>query len=199
MAVLVFAVAAPFITHAGDIILNGDFHDGTTHWHGDGQAVDGTPGLSIELKSDRWTAVYQRFSAECKTFKLKITYSISDDCTLLTKKSADDLVPSFTSIALERATGLANHIYDVEMQSGQWVVMAVDPSGYNTSQQTVYLNNRYGGDGSSSSGSDVGNPRTFTATMYHYAYFQDQSLCLAFPPGQGTITITKIEAIPPPK
>jgi len=196
---LFLVVAFSFPTSASDLLLNGDFHDGTTHWHGDGEAVDGTPGLVIRLRKDRWTAVCQRFSAEAKNLKLKVTYSISDGSTLLAKGSSDELIPSFSATALERATGLANHIYETAMHPGEWLAMTVDPSGYNSGSHPVYVNNRYNDDDSSSgnNGSDPGNPRTFSTVLYHYMYFQDSSLCLAFPPGEGTVTITNVELDPP--
>jgi hypothetical protein len=38
VTVLFLAGAALLSAHADDILLNGDFTDGKTHWHGDGDA-----------------------------------------------------------------------------------------------------------------------------------------------------------------
>ncbi len=42
------------------------------------------------------------------------------------------------------------------------------------------------------------NPRTYSTTLSEWnKQFNRDDLCLAFPPGQGTVTITSVEAIPP--
>src|ERR1700735_651778 len=107
---LLLTVVSPSVIRAGDIILNGNFSDGKTHWHGDGDAPDIGGSRVLTLNPDRWTVVYQDFSAEATQLRLKVTYSYSDDCTLAKPRSPDTLVPPLDSHGLEAVTGMANSI-----------------------------------------------------------------------------------------
>ena len=184
---------------ASDIILNSDFSDGKTHWHGDGDAPDAGGKLVITLKPDKWTVVRQNFSANSASLKLKITYSFSDDCTL--GKNGDALIPPLTATGLDEACGLDNNIYNVTLDSkwDLWTVILVS-GGTLISEYPIYTNNyggTYRGYGSQNTTDATGN-QTFTTQLKQWDnQFISDDLCLCFPPGQGTVTLTDVEITPP--
>jgi hypothetical protein len=185
MAVGFLAIVALPLAHGGDILLNGDFSDGKTHWHGDGDAPDTGGRLVITLKPDKWSIVYQDFNAESAQLRIKITYSLSDDCSLVAKKSDDAMVPPLTADGFEDATGLQTGISNVTLSGDEsWMVLVIS-GGWLQQENPVFIK-------------PGSNPRTFTATLSQWSgHFINDSLCLAFPPGQGTVTITKVELIGP--
>jgi hypothetical protein len=170
---------------ADDILLNGNFTDGKTHWHGDGDSPDTGGRLVITLKPDKWTVVYQNFSFDSSELQLKLTYALSDDCTLA-KGSGDKLVTPLTSLGLEEATGMANNIFNVTLpRRTAWMVLLVG-GGMMESEEPVFLRR------------DAKDPRTFITTLSEWnGKFINDALCLAFPPGQGTVTLTDVELLPP--
>jgi hypothetical protein len=186
MALLVM-VAGLSSARAGDVLLNGDFADGKTHWHGDGDAPDTGGPLVITLQPDKWTVVYQSFSAETPQLELKITYVLSDDCTLAVKRSPDDLVPPLTGKNILEATGMENDIRNLMLPArASWMVVIVR-NGRLQRETPVRLKP-----------ADDPNPRIFTTTLSEFnGRFANDDLCLTFPPGKGTVTLTKVELLAP--
>jgi hypothetical protein len=183
---LLLTVLSTSMIRADDIILNGDFSDGKTHWHGDGDVPDIGGSLVITLKPDKWTVVYQEFSAEATQVRLKITYSYSADCTLAQPRSPDTLVPPLDADSLEAATGLPNVIGNINLPgTAAWMVVMTS-GGRFRGEHPVYAK------------SSDSNPRTYATTLTEWSrQFNADDLCLAFPPGQGTVTITSVKVIPP--
>jgi hypothetical protein len=192
---LFLAVVSASTSRADGIILNSDFSDGKTHWHGDGDAPDAGGKLVITLKPDKWTVVRQNFSANAPALKLKVTYSLSDDCTL--GKTGDTLTPPLTSTALEEACGLDNSIYNVTFEKYElWTVLIVS-GGSLMSEDPVY--NFHSGSGyQSQNTTDASGEKTFTTQLSQWSgQFASDDLCLCFPPGQGTVTLTGVQLTPP--
>jgi len=180
---------------ADAIILNSNFSDGKTHWHGAGDAPDAGGKLVITLKPDKWTVVRQNFSSNAPALKLKIVYSLSDDCTL--GKTGDTLIPPLTSTALDEACGLDNSIYNVTLSKYEsWTVLVVS-GGIVMSEDPIY--NYHTGSGYQSENvTDSSGNSTFTTQLSQWSgQFVSDDLCLCFPPGQGTVTLTDVELIPP--
>ena len=175
------ALIAP--ARAYNPLVNGDFHDGKTHWEGDGDASDSGGPLVITLKPDKWTAVRQTFSADCQEARLKITYSVSADCSFLAKKSSDGTIPSLTAHALDEATTLQNGISPVIMDSSNSCLVLMVAGGYLYWQYPFAL--EYKKDGT----------RTFSTTT-EWGPVTHVDLCIAFPPGHGTVTLVDVELIP---
>lgn len=171
---------------ADDILLNGDFADGKTHWHGDGDSPETGGRLVITLNPDKWTAVYQTFSAEIAPLQLKITYELSSDCTLLATQSTEQPTAPLTSDALREATGLPNTIFNIGLAHNcAWLILLVG-DGTMVEERHVYIR------------PNKKNPYVFNEAISPWnGKFDDTSLCLAFPPGHGTVTLTKVELLPP--
>ena len=186
LALFLAVVSASTSRADDDIILNGNFQDGKTHWHGDGDVPDIGGSLVITLKPDKWSVVYQDFSAETTQLRLKITYSYSDDCTLAKPRSPDQLVPPLDAAGLEQATGMENAIGSLNLPgTSSWMVVMTSGGRYR-GEHPVY------------SGTNDANPRTYSTTLSEWSReFNRDDMCLAFPPGQGTVTITEVKVIPP--
>jgi len=195
-----FAILMAFSAARADsaIILNGNFSDGKTHWHGAGDAPDSGGKLVITLKPDKWTVVRQNFSASASAVMLKINYSFSDDCTL--GKNGDALAPPLTPTALDEACGLDNNIYNVTLDKSEvWTVVLVS-GGSLISEYPVYSGKSGGVNGyyRTQNTTDANGNQTFTAQLKQWdAQFLSDDLCLCFPPGQGTVTLTDVEITPP--
>jgi hypothetical protein len=186
---LLMAVSA---ARAGDIILNGDFSDGKTHWRGDGDAPDTGGRLVVTLKPGKWTVVRQTFNSNAPALKLKLTYALSSDCTL--GKSGDTLVPPLTAEGLREASGLDNGIGNLTVSKRELFIALVVGGGFVFSENPVY-------DGHYSNSDIVTNSdgsQTYTAQVTTWnGSFVDANLCLCFPPGQGTVTLTAAALTPP--
>ena len=177
--------------HAGDILLNSDFADGKTHWRGDGDAPDPGGKLVVTLKPDKWTVVRQTFSANATALQLKITYAFSDDCTL--GKTGDKLIPPLTAADLEEASGLESGMINVPTCKGEAFKALVVGGIFLFAEEIVLRQSDSHSYGSNSDGS-----MTFTGQFNTWnGPFDDANLCLCFPPGQGTVTLTSVKLTPP--
>jgi hypothetical protein len=194
MEVSLVSMAMAVVAHGSDILLNGDFSDGKTHWHGAGD-VSGNggaggaaaSGLVITLNPNKWTAVTQRFSASTTALKLKIRYSLSDDCTL--GKTGDKLVPPLTSDALDEACGVSSNVNISISNYELWKVLVV-AGGWVMSEDMVskFMDSAGTGAGEKTFSTDI---NTWSAA------FTDCDLCLCFPPGQGSVTLTEVKLVAP--
>lgn len=201
---MVALVAAVTTAHAGDIILNNDFSDGKTHWLGDGDASDTGEGLVITLKPDKWTVVRQMFSTDAALLKLTLIYTLSSDCTL--GKTGDEVVPPLTSEGLKQASALGYDTIDFGVAKNElFMALLLAPSGLHTKVHVrgdnfIYAFNPVYAESYCRSIS-VANPdgsQTFTAPFQTEGRFADGNLCLCFPPGAGTVTITHASLDPAP-
>jgi hypothetical protein len=196
MEVSLLSMAMAISVHGSDILLNGDFSDGKTHWHGDGDAPGGSGGgasggggLVITLNPDKWTAVTQRFSASTTALKLKITYSLSNDCTL--GKTGDKLIPPLTSDALDEACGVSSSMNIPMSKFELWKVIVVS-GGWPMTEDFV---RKFRDSNPADNGS---GERTYSSDINSWVgVFTDCNLCLCFPPGQGSVTLTEVKLVPP--
>jgi hypothetical protein len=186
------SVAMATAVHGSDILLNTDFSDGKTHWRGDGQS-DVAPlsggKLVITLNPDKWTAVSQRFSANATALKVIARYSLSEDCTL--GKMGDKLVPPLTPDALNQICGVGSLINIPASEYELWKVL-VASGNMLVSEGIVSQINR------SRSSDDSSGEKTYTADLNSWlGSFNDCTLCLCFPPGQGSVTLFEVKLLAP--
>ena len=191
-----------------EIMENADFSDGTTHWHGDCKPAgsDSTTdfitssttakGLLVELHSSTWTKVTQEMhnlKNVSATVDLTIEYQISSDFKSSDRKS------DYENIAASVGFGGAQ----IDGQPGQILAFIDAPpfsrasvassDSYNT--VTVYPDDV---SLASFAPSAEAGPHTFTRTirMPMPKGENHPTFCLAFSPGSGSVTITKISLIP---
>ena len=188
-----------------EVMENSDFSDGTTHWHGDCKPAgsDSTTdfvtnsqtvnGLLVELRSTKWTTVTQEIhddKAGGTPMVLTITYQTSSD--FKTSDRTDDYAnigPSigFGSAQLPGRVGRAIAMFDVPPASRA--------TSAGNDMILIYPDEVSAADFVPSTGQ---NPQTFTTTLRIPSDTpgNHRTFCLAFPPGAGSVTITKISLVP---
>jgi len=186
-----------------EFLKNSTFSDGTTYWHGDCKPagadsatdyVTSTPnasGIMVELHSTTWTKVTQELRGKPAppSAVLTITYQVSPGFKLSDRTSDyGNCGPNvgFGGANITSRPGEVVAFIDVPPLSRS----SVAPSGGMT-MITIY-------DDSVSHANFAPvtdqSPQTFTVRMHPPPPTADshQTLCLAFPPGNGSITISKI-------
>jgi hypothetical protein len=168
-----------------NLIQNGDFTDGITHWRGNGRTpADFAPanpfdkpdpftskGLIIPLRHRDWDKVAQDFKGKNTSGVLTITYRV-----------APDLVFS------DKAEDYQNMPYQLHYDGWQpvatppanWVVFLTD---FGTTHGTYWTIAPKLGSG------DV---QTFSAQLSGLTPFSDKTITLGFPPGSGNLVILSV-------
>jgi hypothetical protein len=180
---LVFLFFACTVSLHADILVNGDFADGRAHWKGDAKDPDATDNLSgpsplggvtIELKKDKWTKIYQTFSTHAKKLHYSITFALSSDYKPDTDQPEGGMSPS---PGLDDIEGLYP-LYGYG-RGGTW--MCITAQGYNESSFMLHPDAK------------KTDPQTLTGTIPGPPDVSNEMMIIfAFPPGVGTITLTKI-------
>ena len=180
-ALLLFAC---IISLHADILVNGDFSDGRAHWKGDAEDPDTggdlssasakQSGVTITLKKDKWTKIYQSFSTREKKLHYSITFTLSPDYEPDKSLPQGSMAPSPGLDDIEGLYPLYGY------GSGAW--MCILAQGYNESSFVLHPNEKKTGS-QTLTGVVPGAP---DAT-------NDMIIVFAFPPGEGTITLTKVE------
>jgi hypothetical protein len=215
LAALLALTTAPLC--AQSILENGDFSDGTNHWHGDVKPAgsDSTTdlltsqndakGVLVELRSHNWTKVTQEIH-DLKDVQpnsgvdLTIEYTVSTDFKL-----SDDVRSNYGGLAkldfpnarIPEQQGSIITFIDVQPA----VRATAQNSGYDSTSNSNVLTVTVHPD-------DVGyayltpdttaGTHTFTSTMWLPVPKTDDLpvFCIAVPPGEGSITISKITTSP---
>jgi len=191
-----------------EVLKNATFSDGTTYWHGDckpagsDSATDFVTsssheaGLMVELHSTSWTKVTQeiRGKAAPAGSVLTITYQVSSDFKLSDHPA--DYVKcgpnvGFGGAKIPSQQGKIIAFVDVPPVSRS----SVAGDGGGNTLITIYDDNvTY----AYITPATAQSPQTFTVQMHPPPPTEDshQTFCLAFPPGSGSITFTKISLAP---
>jgi hypothetical protein len=176
------------------VLANSDFSEGRAHWGGDAEemappdptSVTGTDtaaapatGVTINLKKDRWTLIYQSFTVRDPQLYYTITFKLSQDYKL-TSQGKDD----------QEAADLSNvpgvmKLYNLPI--GHWTMFytGTDPTD-ETSINTKSLDPN----------TTTVQSQTLTGKLINLNNGADANLILAFPPGEGSITLTTVSLSP---
>jgi hypothetical protein len=173
--------------HAHDILANGDFADGAAHWRGDGKSPSdaGQPdatGLIIQLDPTKWTKISQVFNTRESALSFTITYKTSSDCAFSNDASkGTDLMVSVEDLISLTGTRYRNPL---RLKAGSWLLMVNDPSEASMTYYEIQAK--------------IGSPdaQTVTGNIPKLVAHEEKQIFLAFPPGTGTITVTKIALAP---
>jgi hypothetical protein len=205
--------AAPLLAQddsgsSDEVLKNATFSDGTTYWHGDCKPAgsdsstdfitssSNATGLMVELHSTSWTKVTQEIRSKPAPpgSVLTVTYQVSSDFKL-SDRSAD-----YVNCGPNVGFGGAN----IPSQQGKIIAFvdvpplsrsSISANGGNNTLITIYddhVSYAYIAPAAAQS------PQTFTVTMHPPPPTPDchQTFCLAFPPGSGSITFTKVSLAP---
>jgi hypothetical protein len=175
----------------GDVLVNGDFSEGRAHWGGDAEnlaAPDGTTaadsgsapaGVTVTLKKDGWTMIYQSFTIRDPELYYTITFKLSADYKLANPGSHDEAAGDFSN-----GPGLMR-FYDVSLGHWSLITTGTDP----TDENSIRVK---------SLDPDVtsAQSQTLTGKLINLNNDADASLILAFPPGEGSVTLTTVSLSP---
>jgi hypothetical protein len=182
---IILMIAASSLTLRADILANGDFSDGTAHWKGDATPGDPasaglmmSPGVVIELNDSKWTKISQEFDTQENELSFSITYQTSSDCAFSTAKSKMSRdISQIIGLQLKKGNPMV-------LPQDSWMVILVD---YAKNLVTYFAVKPV-----------LGAPglQTVTGTIPRLEAHEDKTLYLAFPPGQGSVTLTNISLSP---
>jgi hypothetical protein len=174
--------ASPLFARA-DILANGNFSDGTAHWRGDGHDLsDGSPGIIIQLDPSKWTQISQTFNTRENALDFSVSFQTSSDFSLSTDpNSTIGNILSIADLADMTGTRFKNSIH---VDSGLWLLMVVDPA---EAMMTYYKIKTKPGS------TDVQTTKNAVPRLVAH---ENKTIFLAFPPGQGTITLLNIALTP---
>lgn len=189
MKIFAFALflLAPFIALRADdnLVLNGDFTEGAVHWKGDVKLpqtdsdalttsetpTPATPGLVIQLKPKNWVKITQQFEPKTPNLALSVTYSFSPDLAF-----SDDS---------KNYTNVAHFLgYDFwqpfNIPKGNWTLIVTD-----IAKGTLYYD-------AIPFAAGTKGPQTFSDKLSGLIPHEDETICLAFPPGKGSVTLLHV-------
>jgi len=184
----VLLLFACIISLHADILVNGNFADGRAHWKGDARDPDTTTGdltlanqvnrggVTITLKKDKWTKIYQNFATREKKLHYAITFTLSSDYRPDRSQTQDSgFAPT---PGLDDIEGLP--IY-YAMNGGEWMCI-LEQAGMGSSSFPISPDVK-----KADSQTLSGNLRGATGDET-----VDMLIVFAFPPGEGSITITNV-------
>jgi hypothetical protein len=191
------------VTVRADILSNGDFSDGKSHWKGDLRAAseqksndaaslehaNNTPGVIVDLKP-AWTQISQVFNSHETAFTYKITYQLSDDfapapedpAAIISKKHHNPNKPNLFLSKLVDASVAASNV-DPPM-GNELLLLIVDMSNLTFQEVKLQLNPTTNGQ------------QTFTGTLNELGAHDEKNLFLVFPAGQGSVTLLNVSLTP---
>ena len=191
--VFTLLIVASLISLRADILVNGNFADGRAHWKGDAQPLDQsdlsspstTAGVTITLKKDKWTKIYQFFTSKERKLRYSITFKLSDDYNVdqdTSPNSSDSI--SFRTPGLDDIEGMFP--FFLSARGGRWVLI---PYEAGAGWSDVYL----------SPDTKKSDSQTLTGEIRGFNDnngTNERLFLLAFPPGEGTITLSNITLEP---
>ena len=183
---LVLLLAIPLRAQSGDNwIENGDFTDGINHWYGGGRSpadfANDNPlssndpltskGLIMPLRPGSWTKVAQDFKGKVSDGILTITYKVSPDFAFSTKPEDYQNMPDKIGYDAWRA---------FDTPPGKWIIFLSD---FGSNHGTYY-------ELDAKAGSDA--VQTYRARIKGMTPFENKTITLAFPPGNGTLVVLSV-------
>lgn len=207
---LVGTLAAQDDSTNQEILQNPDFSDGSTHWHGDckpagddmttdftSSSTANVKGIVVDLRHSNWTKVTQDLDNYPYKFNqdmvLTVVYQTSSDFAFSTQNSDYGSAASevgFPNAPLPIRAGMIEAFIDIppasrtsSSVSGSVDTITIYPDRVGTAQFTPATD---------------ASPQTFTAHINPPPPVPDSkpTLCLAFPPGSGTVTLLKVSLVP---
>jgi hypothetical protein len=187
IALALFAMAWFFNLRADtDILVNSDFSDGKAHWKGDAEEPSSSgdvdlgainnggsgnnAGIVIKLKKDAWTKIYQSFSVTSEKLYFTITYKLSPDYKQESTSYQDVSTADFGEIpGINGTWSLAERYWYMMVPGGNYVQRELEPNLRKKDQQM-----------------------TLTGRLTGLTKYDDTQFILAFPPGQGSVTLYKV-------
>ena len=160
---------------ADDVLRNGNFADGLSHWNGDCRSPNATDagtasGASVELQRD-WTKFTQIFDAPKGHYVVSITFTFAPDTAFSADEKDYRKVPEhlgYTALKKFRIKRGDFCFIVTDTAAGKFVYCGVKPTSNDSTSQTV------------------------RGQLDLDANADQQTFCVAFPPGHGVITVQNV-------
>ncbi len=184
LPLLLLFIACAWPLRADEAIQNGDFADGTTHWHGNGrssadfasdnplQASDPftSKGMIIPLKGTSWTKAEQVIRPNGSGGVLTVTYKLSKDLAFSNNPDY------YTNISEQMGWGWL----PFGGPPGSWLIDITDSTGTKGHYNLVKPK------------TGTSDPQTFQMDMSGLVPHDETTLTLGFPPGTGMVVILSV-------
>ncbi len=182
---LALLLSAAFIPgRADEQLKNPDFADGRSHWQGDGESVaqannaDATPsfsennattgsGLLLKLSSRDWVKVTQDFRPLAAAGTLTVVYELSDGLTFSTDFDDYKNIPAKIDYA---------NFQSFDILAGKWIMTIFESADTQLKYYAI----------TPKTGTQL---QTFKTRIEGLVVRDDKTICIAFPPGRGTVTL----------
>lgn len=182
-----FVLLTSLQLQADEELKNSDFTDGRSHWEGDGESalaaesanaapsltetnVTTASGLLLKLSRRDWTRVTQDFRPLGSSGTLTVVYKLSDDLTFSTDTNDYVNVPALMNF---------NSFKSFNIRPGTWIALFIESARTEMDYYNV----------TPKSGSDT---QTYKGRIFNLVPREDKTICLAFPPGTGTVTLLHV-------
>lgn len=181
LALLFFMASLIPVQADNNLLQNGDFSNGITHWNGNVQTPvaaeipEVTSGAIIKLRHHDWTLVHQSFRIKAGNYILKVVFMPSSDFHF------SNQYPDYMNLKAKLDYPDPNVSPDAEI--GQWAIVITDFSAATSIYWTTDL---------------VKPPsqQSQTFSIKGIDFTHEQALTIAFPPGSGYITLQQISLVP---
>lgn len=175
----------------GNVLQNGDFANGSSHWDGDGRLPDAgndipdlskpasaaaPAGIIVRLRSGSWTRVMQDFDASPGDYVLTIKYKVSPNLKFSDKAEDYKNIPGQAGIGTLGA-------FDSEL--GKWSIIINEPASLNTPIFAVKPESAAAGI----------QTATYDVKLTSEAIYK-KGLYLLFPSGTGSINLLSVSLVP---
>jgi hypothetical protein len=174
---------------SANLIRNGDFSSGISHWEGDCHspssndappdlsAGPGSPsvpqGVYIQLRHRDWTKMTQDFEGKEGAYTFSITYTLSPDAKFSTSPGDYTDIPDATDMSRFPKFGI---------RPGTWGLIVLDLGAWRYWTWEV-------------NPPAAGKSTTFTTPVKIGSSDGDKALCFVFPPGDGIVTVTNVSLV----
>jgi hypothetical protein len=185
LSFLVLAASIPL--QADEQLKNPDFTDGRSHWEGDGESVaasDNTDlapsltqnnvtsatGLLLKLSSRDWVKITQDFRPLAAAGTLTVVYTLSDGLAFSSDFDDYKSVPQKIDYS---------NFQPFDILAGNWILTLFESADTQLKYYAI-------------TPKPNASAQTFKTRIEGLVVREDKTLCLAFPPGHGTITLLHV-------
>jgi hypothetical protein len=164
------------LLRADPILKNTDFTDGASNWNGDGKSPTDLPGftdkgLIIALKPHDWSMITQDFTTTSAAVNLTVSYKLAPSTMFST--SPDDYANVPQSISYTSWKPFKGKV-------GGWMIILSD-----LAKQQIFF-------GSIIPPANATELQTFSGAYNRMIPGDNNTLCLAFPPGTGAVILQHV-------
>jgi hypothetical protein len=180
LAILLTSSALGADTPPGNVLKNGDFSEGLTHWDGDCRPlsmvtnqVSPNNGAGVELLGT-WTKLTQNFDTKKGHYVLSVTFTITPDTTFVKEEKEYRKIPAKLGFS---------DLKEFHLKRGEWCIIVTNLAA----RRYEYCGVKPLKDDSS--------VQTMTGEIDLKSDSNGDTFCLAFPPGHGFVTLQSVSMV----